>query len=114
MLFYNDGASRVCRKPLSALEIKNIIPTIKLRKMALMVWGCISSRGVGKLAFIENTINAVQYLEILKSNLKASAEIFGLVSNNKPSFKFYQDMIRNIKSAMYAPGSFITVALSES
>jgi len=53
---------------------------------------------LGKRSFIESTINAVQYLEILKTNLKASAEKYGLVSNNKPNFKFYQAMIRNIKS----------------
>ena len=91
MLFYNDGPSRVWRKPLSALEKQNIIPTIKFGKMSLMMWGCISSHGVGKLAFIESTMNAVQYLDILKTNLKASAEKFVLFSNNKPNFKFYQD-----------------------
>nr|pir transposase - fruit fly (Drosophila melanogaster) transposon element S [Drosophila melanogaster] len=91
MLFYNDGPSRVWRKPLSALETQNIIPTIKFGKLSVMIWGCISSHGVGKLAFIESTMNAVQYLDILKTNLKASAEKFGLFSNNKPNFKFYQD-----------------------
>jgi len=38
MLFYNDGPSRVWRKPLSALEKPNIIPTTKFGKMSLMVW----------------------------------------------------------------------------
>jgi len=52
MLFYNDGPSRVWRKPLSALEKQNIIPTIKFGKMSLMVCGCITSHGVGKLALI--------------------------------------------------------------
>jgi len=37
MLFYNDGPSRVWRKPLSALEKQNIIPTIKFGKMSLMI-----------------------------------------------------------------------------
>jgi len=91
MLYYNDGPSRVWRKLLSALEKQNIIPTIKFGKLSVMIWGCISSHGVGKLAFIESTMNAVQYLDILKSNLKASAKKFGLFSNNKPNFKFYQD-----------------------
>jgi len=71
-----------------------------------LVWGCISSRGVGKLAFIESTINSVQYLEILKTKLKVSAEKCGLVSNNKPNFKFYQDNDPNQKDTMFAPGSF--------
>lgn len=35
-----------------------------------MVWGRMSSLGVGNLVFIENTINQYVYLDILKNNLK--------------------------------------------
>jgi len=91
MLYYNAGPPRVWRKPLSALDNRNIIPTVKFGKLSVMIWGCISSRGVGDLAFIENTMNAQQYLQILKTHLKASAENFGLITDNRPKFKFYQD-----------------------
>lgn len=67
MLYYNDGPTRVWRKPLTSLENRNIIPTVKFGKMSIMVWGCISSKGVGDLAFIETTMDAPQYLSILKT-----------------------------------------------
>lgn len=91
MLYYNDGPPRVWRKPLTALENRNVIPTVKFGKLSVMIWGCISSRGVGNLAFIESTIDAQQYLQILKSNLRPSAEKFGLIVDNMPKFQFYQD-----------------------
>lgn len=91
MLYYNDGPTRVWRKALTALANRNIIPTVKFGKLSVMVWGCISSKGVGELAFIEDTMDAKQYLNILKTKLRSSAAKFGFISNNKPHFKFYQD-----------------------
>lgn len=91
MLYYNDGPSRVWRKPLTSLENRNIIPTVKFGKMSVMIWGCISSEGVGDLAFIETTMDAQKYLDILKRNLVSSARKFGFIRDNKPQFKFYQD-----------------------
>jgi len=43
------------------------------------------------LAFIENTMNAEQFLNILKCNLTSSAKKFGFNKNNGPDFKFYHD-----------------------
>lgn len=91
MLYYNDGPNRVWRKPLKALENRNIIPTVKFGKLSVMVWGCISSKGVGDLVFIENTMDAQQYLQILQGHLIKSAEQFGFPGDIKPQFKFYQD-----------------------
>lgn len=91
MLYYNDGPTRVWRKPLTSLENRNIIPTVKFGKMSIMVWGCISSKGVGELAFIETTMDAGKYLSILKCHLVNSARKFGFIKDNKPVFKFYQD-----------------------
>lgn len=91
MLYYNDGPSRVWRKPLTSLENRNIIPTVKFGKLSVMIWGCISSKGVGDLAFIDTTMDAEHYLNILKTNLTGSARNFGLMRENKPLFKFYQD-----------------------
>lgn len=91
MLYYNDGPTIVWRKALTSLEKRNIIPTVKFGKLSVMIWGCISSRGVGDLAFIEDTMDSTQYLQILKRHLVSSATKFGFVTNNKPYFKFYQD-----------------------
>ncbi|CAK9806815.1 Transposable element Tcb2 transposase [Anthophora quadrimaculata] len=52
-----------------------------------MVWGCISYHGVGKLQMIEATMDKVMYMDILKKNLKQSAEVMGI----SEVFHFYQD-----------------------
>ena len=37
MLYYHDRPQRVLRKPLTALENKNLIPTVKFGKLSVMV-----------------------------------------------------------------------------
>lgn len=37
-----------------------------------MVWGCMSARGVGKLCFLEGTVNASKYQQILENELLPS------------------------------------------
>ena len=54
---------------------------------SVMVWGCVSSHGVGSLHFIEEIMLKEQYLAILKEYLKASAARMGILD----TFKFYQD-----------------------
>lgn len=39
-----------------------------------MVWGCIANSGVGRMEFIEPNMDTTMYLNILKTNLKQSAE----------------------------------------
>lgn len=52
-----------------------------------MVWGCVSSAGVGNIHFIDGKMDRFQYLDILKQNVKQSAEKLGILD----SFSFYQD-----------------------
>ena len=52
-----------------------------------MVWGCMTSTGIGNLEFIDGTMDKYVYLNILKQNLKQSARKLGISSN----FKLYQD-----------------------
>jgi len=40
---------------------------------SLMVWGCISNKGVGELVFIHGILDKNKYLNILKDNLIKSA-----------------------------------------
>ncbi|ORD96963.1 TC1A [Hepatospora eriocheir] len=51
-----------------------------------MVWGCISYSGVGRIVFIEETLNAAMYKQILIQNLRQSALEMGL-----EKFIFMQD-----------------------
>lgn len=86
-LFGSDGRPKVWRKPNTELEIQNMIPTVKHGGGSVMVWGCIAASGTGNLDFIETTMDRYVYLDVLKNNLKASAEKLGVSS----TFKFYQD-----------------------
>ncbi|KAI5152420.1 hypothetical protein ENBRE01_2817 [Enteropsectra breve] len=46
-----------------------------------MVWGCFSYEGVGRLAFIDGIMDAVQYKRILAENLSASCDMLGLADD---------------------------------
>ena len=45
MLYYHDGPQIVWRTPLTALENKNLISTVKFGKLSVMLWFCIFSKG---------------------------------------------------------------------
>ena len=52
-----------------------------------MVWGCMSSKGVGKLEIIKRTMDKYAYKSILTKNLRSSAAMMGLDED----FIFQQD-----------------------
>lgn len=86
-VFKCDGRrERVWRKPNEQLRLINCQATVK-HSPSVMVWGCVSSAGVGDLVFIDGKMNKEQYLNILKAHLKQSAVKLGLQNN----FQFYQD-----------------------
>lgn len=39
----------------------------------VMIWGCISSRGLGKIAIVQGTMDSAKYIEILKTHLLPQA-----------------------------------------
>lgn len=86
-IFGSDGKKMVWRKKGTALAEKNLLPTVKHGGGHVMVWGCMSSNGVGKLHFIDGIMNAKMYLDILEHNLNQSAEMLGI----KDNFYFQQD-----------------------
>ena len=93
MLYYHDGPKRVWRKPLTALENKNLIPTVKFGKLSIMVWGCIYSKGDGVFHILDEIRTKKLYLDILKNELTVSIKKFGFiypVNPNKFNYKYYQ------------------------
>lgn len=86
-IFGSDGRRMVWRKPNTALNPKNLTPTVKHGGGNVMVWGSMASSGVGNLVFIDSTMDKYGYLNILKENLHSSAQKLGLGNN----FIFQQD-----------------------
>lgn len=86
-LFGSDGKTRVWRKINTAMVEKNLIRTVKYGGGSVMVWGCMSTAGVGNLVFIEGKMDRYAYLNILRGNLKQSAENLG----HQQSWIFQQD-----------------------
>ena len=46
-----------------------VLPTVKHGGGSVMAWGCMSAAGTGELQFIEETMNANMYCEILKHSI---------------------------------------------
>lgn len=86
-VFGSDGRRMVWRKKNAEMLPQNLVPTVKHSGGSLMVWGCMSAAGVGKLHFIEGTMDHKMYINILKENLNVSAEKLGLQGN----YIFQQD-----------------------
>lgn len=67
--FNSDGRSYTWRKDGVSLQTKDVKQTIKGGGGSLMVWGCMTSSGVGYLSEIEGIMNSAMYVEILEKEL---------------------------------------------
>lgn len=85
-LRYNDGRKKDWCFPNATLESRSIVPTVKFGGGSVMVWGCFTPFGVGRLVFIEGTMNAGGYVDILSRNLLPFVREMGL-----SKFIFQQD-----------------------
>lgn len=65
-IFKLNGRCIVWRKPNTEFDVKNLRPTVKHGGGGVMVWGCMSSNGVGNLHIIDRIMDRFVYLDILK------------------------------------------------
>ncbi|KAL0159195.1 hypothetical protein M9458_042920, partial [Cirrhinus mrigala] len=77
----------VWRKPGTAHHLSNTVPAVKHGGGSIMLWGCFSAAGTGRLVTIEGKMNAAKYRDILDENLLQSAQDLRLGRR----FTFQQD-----------------------
>ncbi|CDQ99879.1 unnamed protein product, partial [Oncorhynchus mykiss] len=63
----------VWRTKNAELHPKNTIPTVKHGSGNIMLWGCFSAKGPGRLIRVKERMNGAMYREILSENLLPSA-----------------------------------------
>ncbi len=86
-LFGLNSKRYVWRKPGTAYHLSNTVPTVKHGGGSIMLWGCFSAAGTGRLVAIEGKMNAAKYRDILDENLLQSAQDLRLGRR----FTFQQD-----------------------
>ncbi|GFS60980.1 transposable element Tcb2 transposase [Trichonephila clavipes] len=86
-IFSPPSIQKIWRKNNTALEPKNVLSTLKHGGGNVMVWGCVAHNGVGNLEFIDNKMNALAYIDVLRHNLLDSAEKLSMEN----TFIFQQD-----------------------
>ncbi|KAL0147761.1 hypothetical protein M9458_056937 [Cirrhinus mrigala] len=73
-LFGLNSKRYVWRKPGTAHHLSNTVPTVKHGGGSIMLWGCFSAAGTGRLVAIAGKMNAAKYRDILEENLLQSAQ----------------------------------------
>ena len=68
-LIGHQGKRYVWRKPSTSHHPENNIPTVKHGDGSIMLLGCFSSAGTGKLVRIEGMMDGTKYREILRFSL---------------------------------------------
>ncbi|KAK3528860.1 hypothetical protein QTP70_011740 [Hemibagrus guttatus] len=72
-LFGKNSTCCVWRRKDAELHPKNTIPTVKHGGGNIMLWGCFSAKGPGRLIRVKERMNGAMYREILSKNLLPSA-----------------------------------------
>ncbi|KAL1918523.1 uncharacterized protein VTP21DRAFT_3183 [Calcarisporiella thermophila] len=92
----------------------NIIPTTKQGKEAIMIWGCITSQGVGLLLRVEGGINARTYQNILDEGFLGTLERYRI---DKDKIIFQHDnapppSYRQVNSSMAARSQYKSIRMA--
>lgn len=88
MLGSDSRKQRVWRMKGEELKENCVQSTVKWGGGNIMVWGCMSGSGVGGLARVRGTMDATQYVNILRTNMLPSA---GTMFPHKLDWIFQQD-----------------------
>ena len=61
---------------------QNVRKTVKHGNGSLMVWGCVTAWGTGRLIRIDGIMDAVKYVEIVEEGLLGTLSDYGLTNND--------------------------------
>ncbi|GFV92223.1 transposable element Tcb1 transposase [Trichonephila clavipes] len=86
-IFTPPSIRKIWRNNKTALELQNVLPTLKHGGGNVMVWGCVALNGTCNLAFIYNKMSALAYIDVLRHNLLDSAKKWSMEN----TFIFQQD-----------------------
>ncbi len=65
-LFGKNSTCRVWRRKNAELHPKNTIPTVKHGGGNIMLWGCFSAKGPGRLICVKERMNGAMYRDIFE------------------------------------------------
>ena len=71
-IFGLNAKRYVWRKTNTAHHPEHTIPTVKYGGSSIMLWGCFSSAGTGKMVKVDGKMDGAKYREILEENLLES------------------------------------------
>uniref|UniRef100_A0AAY5L9B7 Transposase Tc1-like domain-containing protein n=1 Tax=Esox lucius TaxID=8010 RepID=A0AAY5L9B7_ESOLU len=96
-LFGLNSTRHVWRKKKDEYHPKNTIPTVKHGGGNIILWGCFSAKGTGRLHRIEERMDGAMYCEILANNLLPSVRALKMgrgcwvqVSRPEPNRKYVE------------------------
>lgn len=84
----SDGRKWGWKRSGVQLQSHHVQATVKHGGGSIMVWGCMSTCGVGNLVRIDGGLNAELYCKILEEDLASSVEFYG---EELANFVFQQD-----------------------
>lgn len=87
-LYGSDGIQYCRRGPNEEFEARNVQQRLKHGGGRIMVWGCITSKGFGRLVRVEGNMNAIQYCQILEEGLLGTLDDHDI---DRRSIYFQQD-----------------------
>jgi len=89
-VFGFDGRQYCWRKPDAPLSAAHVQPTVKHGGGSIMVWGCLTSKGVGNLCRIYGGLDAELYCQILDEDWKGTLDYYRL-NHSKVIFQHDND-----------------------
>jgi transposase len=78
MIHGSDGRKYCWRRPGESLKDEHVVTTVKFGGGSIMVWGCITSQGVGDIHRIATNLTGELYRGILGTNLMNSLSTYNL------------------------------------